>query len=181
MMRERRKGVREVIHKCMLVVKRGPVAKQTSDSGSFPELVLSCLQSVEDSIKSEDNFNQIMKHDNSNTNTDNDDNDNGNNDDNEKNHDNDDYHHTFEDINQNLNKKNNLYENGSNYVNNMRNNNNRNKYDTIDRDKQIKDERNCRGLLVHQLLAHPATYQAVLDILGNVRQCVCSSYYEQLI
>ena len=61
MMRERKKGVREVVQKCMLVAKRESTAKHRSESLSLPELVLLCLQAVEEIMKKEEKFKQIVK------------------------------------------------------------------------------------------------------------------------
>lgn len=180
-MRERKKGVREVVQKCMLVANREFTAKQRSESLSFSELVLLCLQAVEDSMKSEENYNQIIEHDesydndnNHDKNDDNNDNfeDNNNSNDtykNNKNNDNNDDHGNSAAVSRNQNKSESSYLNKNNKV--------RDEYHIKERDEQICREKNRRAKLAQKLLEHPATYLAILDILGDVRTASYSSIY----
>lgn len=179
MMRERKKGVREVVQKCMLVAKRESTAKHRSESLSLPELVLLCLQAVEENMKNEEKFRQIVKlnknYDNDNNyrsnydknedNNDNfEDNNNSNSNDtyksNKSNDDNDDYGNIVA-VSRNQNK------NESSFLN--RNSEGKDKYHIKEREEQICGEKHRRAKLAQKLLEHPATYLAVLDILGNVR------------
>lgn len=182
-MRERKKGVREVVQKCMLVARRESTAKQRSESMSFSELVSLCLQSVEDSIKSKVNYNQIVKLDKSydndtdygnnyNKNNDNNDNYENNNNGNDNHHknknnlNNDDNHGNITAVSRIKNK------NESSYLNRNNEGRGRDEYHIKECDDQICNEKKRRAKLVQKLLEHPATYVAVLDILGNVRTAV---------
>lgn len=163
MMRERKKGVREVVQKCMRVAKRGSVANQTSVSSPFPELVLLCLKAVEDSTKSEEIYSQITRFDKIGNNKNNHDNSSSN-----YNNYHNDHHDNFEDVSRN--QKENDVHNENESVQVSRNNGEKNGHHAKDRDEQILQERNRRSWLAQKLLEHPATYIAVLEILGSLWQ-----------
>ena len=185
MMRERKKGVRTVVQKCMLAAERGSISRQSSESVSLSQLVLLCLQSLEDSMKSEENYAQIMRHeeskkDSANNKNDHDDYCNNNTDDND---DDKSDNHNYEDVSYNQNKSNdmvsesiNIHTNNDNYADSYNYDNNEKKeYHTTAMEEQLCDERNRRARLAENLLEHPETYLAVLDILGNVRYSTCTS------
>lgn len=185
MMRERRKGVRAVVQKCLIAAERRSITTQSSLSLSLSQLVLLCLQSVEDSTKSEESYGQIIGLEESNKDSTNDRN---NHDDYCDDNDNDDNHmddHNHEGVRGNQSKSNymknesiNIHRYNDNYDdnddNNAVSNNEKKEYRTTAREEQLCQERIRRARLAVKLLEHPETYLAVLDILGNVRFCTCS-------
>lgn len=181
MMRERKKGVRKVVQKCMLAAEGGVITTQSSESVSLSQLVLLCLQSLEDSIKSDENYSQTMRLEKSNKNGSNNKNNHDNHDnyrdDNHDNGDNNGYY-DHEDISSNqsgLNHMENSSKNINRYHDNYDDNDKKKEYHTTAREQQLCDERNHIARLAEKLLEHPETYLAVLDILGNVRYCTCTS------
>jgi hypothetical protein len=183
MMRERKKGVRIVVQKCMLAAERDVNTKQSSESISLSQLVLLGLQSLEDSMKSDENYSQIMRLERSNKDGSNNKN---NHDDNHDNHDNGDNNgnngYYNQDINSNQiglnrteNNGNNINRYHDNYDQDYDDNDKKKEYHTTAREEQLCNEGNRRARLAEKLLEHPETYLAVLDILGNVQYCTCTS------
>ena len=178
MMRERKKGVRTVVQKCMLAAERGVITKQSSESISLSQLVLLCLESLEDSMKSEENYSQTMRLEKSNedgsnnkSNHDNYRDDNHDNGDNNGNNGYGNYNH--EDISSNQSGLNYIENNSKskytypdNNDHNYDDNDKKKEYHTTTREEQLCNEGNRRARLAEKLLEHPETYLAVLDILG---------------
>jgi hypothetical protein len=178
MMRERKKGVRTVFQKCMLVAERGAITKQSPESISLSQLVLLCLQSLEDSMKSGEDYSQIMRLEKSNEDSTSD----MNNDDDYRDDNHYNGYHNHEDISSNQSGLNRI-ENNSKNINRYHDNYDHNNDDNDEKkenlttagEEQLCNEGNRRARLAEKLLEHPETYLAVLDILGNVRYCTCTS------
>ena len=173
-LRSRKKGMKEILEKCLKYCERLQNSSSSQKNGfkSLSELVLACLESVEDNISKKfvDNNNNSNNNNDSNKNNNNTDNNHNNDDDNNNN-----------DSNNNDNNNSNNYSNNdkTRRYNNNNNNNNRenleiknnnndknNNFDEIS-DQRHMEETNQRAWLGSLLISHPETFLAIIDILGK--------------
>ena len=140
-LRARKKGMRENLEKCLKYCEKVPSSSSHKNGfKSLSELVLACLESVEDNISKKfvDYNNSSYNNNNINNNHIDDNNDNNNN-------------------NNNNNNRENL-EVDDKVKNNY--------YDDIS-DQRLIEETNQRAWLGSLLISHPETFLAILDILGK--------------
>ena len=152
-LRARKKGMKEILEKSLKYCERFQNSSSSQKNGfkSLSELVLACLESVEDNISKkfvDNNYNN-----NNNNNSD-------NNDDNDNNHSNN--------YSNNDNDKTRRYNNNNNRENleTKYNNNKNNHFDEISDQRHI-DETNQRAWLGSLLISYPETFSAIIDILGK--------------
>ena len=184
MLRSKKKGMKDIIEKCLKYCERvNSSSSQNNGFKSLSELVLTCLEFIEDSISNridEENNAKYYHRKSNNNDTGIDNNDTNNNYNNSNNNNNNNYNTSNNNNDNNENNNNNSNNNYNNYNDN--NNNNCNQIENQEKDDMEKnrnlddynsynrhrDETEQRAKLGSLLMSHPETFLAILDLLGSL-------------